>query len=337
MNAPRCLPWLALAGLAARGAEGQETRIRGFMDVTFNGSEARGQRSSFAIGKFDLYITSQLSERFSFLSETVFEPEKDFEADFERAIVTYTARPYFRVAVGQHHTPIGYWNTAYHHGTLLQPTITRPLLFLFEDEGGVLATRGTGLVISGRDVSGLHLGYDVMVANGTGSTVVRDNDAAKSYTLAVQARPISSLEVGVSAYFDRIARGVLNLRGDTLPAPVTQRLHGGFGVYRSGPVELIAEYQHITNRTATQGASRTDAFFVYGGYRVGNLVPYLRHDEIRYPPSDPYFAVDDVRLTVVGARYDVGATVVLKVEYRRQWARSVGAVSNGAAQVAVAF
>jgi hypothetical protein len=46
--------------------------------------------------------------------------------------------PATNVVVGRFHSAIGYSNTAYHHGTWLQTTTGRPLLFQFEDQGGIL-------------------------------------------------------------------------------------------------------------------------------------------------------------------------------------------------------
>ena len=45
-----------------RQAAGQDTHIRGFTDVTFNASDRAGASTNFALGQFDLYITSALAE-----------------------------------------------------------------------------------------------------------------------------------------------------------------------------------------------------------------------------------------------------------------------------------
>jgi len=51
---------------------------------------------------------------------------------------------------------------------LLQPTISRPLLVKFEDEGGVLPIHNTGLWILGRDIGAMSFGYDFTTGNGIG-------------------------------------------------------------------------------------------------------------------------------------------------------------------------
>jgi len=48
-------------------------RIRGFGDVNFGGNTEHGNTTSFALGQLDLFTTSDISERFKFISEIVFE------------------------------------------------------------------------------------------------------------------------------------------------------------------------------------------------------------------------------------------------------------------------
>jgi hypothetical protein len=84
-------------------------------------------------------------------------------------------------------------------------------------------------------------------------------------------------------------------------------------------------------------AHATDGFFVYGGYRTGKFVPYVRFDAITYDPADPYFARPNARQGLVGARYDLGAAATIKLELRRL--RTVGEddESQVAAQFAIGF
>jgi len=324
--------------LAAGPAAAQETRLRGFVDFTAATSNEPGVSSAFGLGQYDLFLTSRLADRIQFLGETVFEYDDGFIVDLERAIVTFTPKSYLHVAVGKHHTPIGYWNNAYHHGALLQPTIGRPQMFRFEDEGGVLPIHTTGVLVSGRDISRLHLGYDVMVGNGIGSTPTADNNRAKSLTVGVHSNVTSALRVGGSVYLDRLAAGTTNLGGTPLAQAMDLRLYGGFVTYLGPALELIGEYQHSSNRIRPTGVtSGTDAFFLYGGYRLGRVVPYVRYDEVRFPAADPYYVTDDFRQGLVGLRYDFAATVGLKIEAARRKSASAGSATELTAQVAVGF
>jgi hypothetical protein len=52
-------------------------RIRGFGDVNLHGDNQKGDTTSFTLGQLNLFVTSDISERFKFLSEIVFEPGPD--------------------------------------------------------------------------------------------------------------------------------------------------------------------------------------------------------------------------------------------------------------------
>ncbi len=52
-------------------------RIRGFGDISLHGGTAQGETTSFSLGQLDLFVTSDVSDRFKFLSEIVFEAGPD--------------------------------------------------------------------------------------------------------------------------------------------------------------------------------------------------------------------------------------------------------------------
>ena len=332
------LPPVLPAQGGSPAADERRTELRGFADFTAGASSDRGTPWSFGLGQYDLYLTSRLPNSLSFLGETVFEFDKGYVVDVERIIVTYAPRHYFRVAVGKHHTPIGYWNNAFHHGALLQPTIQRPQMVRFEDDGGVLPIHTTGVSVSGRDVSSLHLDYDVMVGNGIGSTPTADNNAAKSYTLALSTQVTNAFQFGASLYRDRIAAGTPSLAGPPVADDVDVRLLGGFATYLGSTVEVMAEYQRAEHRgRASTTTTDTDALYAYAGYRMGRFVPYLRYDELRLPPADSYFGADDFQQTMGGVRYDVAAGAGLKAEYARRKTGAAGRVTLLTLQLAVGF
>lgn len=316
----------------------QQTEFRGFTDVTFGASRQPGEHAGFALGQFDLYITSRLADQLTFLGETVFEYDGgDFGVDVERLSVTYAPREYFRVSVGKHHTPIGYWNTAYHHGRLMQPAITRPMMFRFEDEGGILPVHTVGVAVAGQNISPLHLGYDVMVGNGVGASPEGDNDNAKSVTLAAHSRLTSAFTIGASFNHDRIATGTLALTGDSLPEPVTQRVAGGYLAYTGSPVELIAEYQRITHTSASTGSHATDAYVGHAGYRFGTVVPYVEHDVVQSVAGDPYYPLMDLQRDILGARYELSMAASLRLELQRRKLAAGDYTNDVVAQIAIGF
>src|SRR5436190_19500345 len=86
---------------------GQNTQIKGFVDAL---AGIQNDKLSFALGEQDLFITSELSDRFSFLGESVFRftnttPTK-FSVSIERIVIKYNFSGNHNILVGKHHTPI---------------------------------------------------------------------------------------------------------------------------------------------------------------------------------------------------------------------------------------
>lgn len=325
---------LALIGPAS--AVAQTTRIGGFTDVRAR-TNSRWEAAGFSLGQFDLFITSRLGEKIDFLAETVFESNGDaFQADVERLIASYAASGHLIVSAGRLHTPIGYWNNGYHHGALVQPTIDRPQLFRFEDDGGVLPVHSVGLQVSGRELGAARLGFEVMVANGVGGSPLGDNNAAKAVIASVHVQPVSALRVGLSYYGDRLAAGTPTPRGDSLAADSRLAIGGGFVHLERGRVELLGELQ----RGATSATAQRHGAWMWTGYAgvaLGPITPYVRWDGIAPDAGDRYFARDDLRVVVAGGRYDLAATAVIKLEWQTRTTGGPTRVSRLAAQFAVGF
>src|SRR5260370_2498894 len=102
-------------------------QIRGFGDVDFSATDQKGSVSGFDLGQFVLHFASPLSQKVSYSGEVSFTAQPNtYELNVERTIIRYDYNDYFKMSFGKYHTPIGYWNTAFHHGGWLQTTIDRP-------------------------------------------------------------------------------------------------------------------------------------------------------------------------------------------------------------------
>src|SRR3954453_13808897 len=106
--------------------------------------------------------------------------------DLERLQLTYRLNDHLNISAGRYHTGIGYYNSAFHHGSYFEVPIGRPRIFTFEDEGGGLSFHGLGLRARGRvPKTGSALRYVVEVGNGRRWTELdaeegRDQNQAKS-------------------------------------------------------------------------------------------------------------------------------------------------------------
>lgn len=339
-----CFVLFAVVAQAQMGpmAETERTTLRGFVDVDYlTGGHNTGRKSGFSLGQFDLYLTSQLADRLSFLSETVFEFDDasgSFGVDVERVAVQYALTEHLRLSAGKVHTPIGYWNNAYHHGLVMQPTIARPALVAFEDEGGSLPIHTVGVQLAGRDLSEAHLGFDVLFGNGLGNRPLPDSlNDSQSITVSVHSQITPALRVGLSGYRDQLATGSPNLRGGTVAASMTQTIGGGFLSYFDDKAEAVVEGHRVSNRTLGR-TTTSPGWFAYGGIRLmPRLVPYLMHDELQLADNDPYFLAGHTRREIAGLRYEYASTAVYKLEVRSIDRTSLPRATELAAQVAVAF
>lgn len=302
-------------------------QFRGFMDVDFAALDQKGLPSSsgFRLGQFVLHLTSPLSKKISFFGETSFTARPDgFALEVERSVIRYDYNDYFKISFGRYHTPISYWNTAYHHGLWLQTTIDRPEMIQFG--GRFIPVHFVGLLTEGVIPSaGLGLNYSAGVGNGRGSIISRAGDAGdinnnRAWLVNLFARPsrFYGLEVGGSVYGDKLSPGT---------GPVTRELiTSAHVVWAKENPEFLAEFANVRHRVLSTAQSvNSQAFYVQVGYRLPwqdkRWKPYYRFEHTRIPASEPIFnlAVNSVQPLVsstVGLRYDISDYAAFKGEYR---------------------
>jgi hypothetical protein len=338
-----CLLISLLLGSAQRSAA-QRTQIRGFVDVS---SYYQRGKLNFGFGEQDLFITSEITQRLSFLGETVFKYSPDSPTDFdisiERVILKYNYWGNHSVLLGKHHTPINYWNDTYHHGRVFFPTVDRPLLFA----QNFIPLHTTGISLQGQNLGRLRFGYDAMLGNGLGSGDVEDNNTFKSVTLAVHIKPRDGLRLGASLYHDVISKGstihnhttgsstlVLSRIGQDI---MTASLAYNDSVF-SKKFELLVESSMAVNKSDSLGAQKALATYAYAGLRITDkIIPYVRIDDIRYNNKEVYFMDNNTRSFVGGVRYELSYLAVLKLEYQHVKSHMYNNSDNIIFQVAVGF
>ena len=330
-------------------------RIRGFGDINLHGDNNKGDTTSFSLGQLNLFVTSDISERFKFLSEIIFEGGPDniygattgqantFGIDVERYLIEYSQNDYFKLAAGRWHTAIGYYNTAYHHSTWFQTATDRPFLFAFEDRGGILPIHTVGVSASGLIPSGpLGLHYVAEVGNGRASRTplteepvqnIIDDQSHKAYNLALFARPeaVRGLQVGFSAYRDLLAP--LNM------PRIDETILAAHAVFVRPSFEWLNEA--LVVRHTPLGFPRTfntPGFYTQVSKKFGSYRPYFRYQYVNASNSEPIFP--DIKLRQgpsVGLRFDASESVALKLQYDYTALRQQPGVSALGMQIGFTF
>ncbi|HWC19466.1 MAG TPA: hypothetical protein VG498_20805 [Terriglobales bacterium] len=330
-------------------------RIRGFGDVNFHGDTQKGSASSFTLGQLNLFVTSDISDKFKFLGEVVFEagpdnifgithgPRNEFGVDIERYLLQYSHNDYFNLAVGRYHTAIGYYNTAYHHSTWFQTAQGRPFLFEFEDRGGILPIHNVGLSASGLIPSGpFGLHYVAEVGNGRESRSpldeqpvqnVVDENNHKAFNLALFARPqsISGLQAGFSFYHDLLAPA-------GSPA-VKESIFAAHAVLARPNFEWLNEalvIRHVP--LGLPHVFATPGFYTQFSKQFGAYRPYFRYQYVNASNQEPIFPDIGLRQgPSVGIRYDASEFVAVKLQYDYTGLRRQPAVNSLGLQVGFTF
>lgn len=324
---------------------GPRLQIQGFADVNFRASNGRGTTNAFSLGQLDLFITSQLSEKFSVVSELIMEAKRDnsFEFEIHRLLLRYAMNDYLNLSAGRYHSGIGYYNTAFHHGSYFATAANRPFLFAFEGQGGVLPLHNVGVSATGRIPSGsLGLRYIAEVGNGRSarSAIDRsvqtafDENNGKSYNLGLNARPdwLPGLQTGFSFYHDRLT--------PTAAPNIDQRIMAAHVIYQSPRYEWLNEAVFIRHKPESAGgvATYTPGFYTQFARRFGKAQPYFRYQYVNASARDSLLRdIGRRNGPSFGLRYDVTNYAAFKSQYDRTERRGLSALDELILQLAFTF
>jgi hypothetical protein len=303
--------------------------------------------TTFQAGEFDLFLTSKLSERLSFLAEVVLGPSDTnvFGLDIERYQLTYKANRYFAATAGRFHTSIGYYNTAYHHGVWFATAEGRPIMYLFEDSGGILPVHMVGVNLTGAvpHTGKLGLHYVAEVGNGltsnTGNLAIESvqnfvsDRNAKATNVALYIRPekVPGLQVGGSWYHDRLY--------PTGEPGVTENIESAYAVYLSPNWEFLNEAVLLSNdQDGTVKPFRSPMAYIQAARKFGIYKPYFRYQYVRDHLGDPLNFLEGTYYgPSVGLRIDFAEYAAFKLQYNHLY-QSTRMAGNGVnAQVAFTF
>jgi hypothetical protein len=302
-------------------------QIRGFGDVDFQGTDQKGSTSGFSLGQLDLHFASPLSRKISYFGEVTFTAQPNtYELNVERSFVRFDYNDYFKISFGKFHTPIGYWNTAYHHGAWLQTTIIRPQMIKFG--GAFTPVHIAGLQAEGSIPSGgLGLRYSLALGNGRNATFSKAGDSGdvnnnRAWLAQLSAQPsrLYGLELGGSYYHDELTpKPGVNFR---------EWIAGGYVSWTKGRPELLAEYENVHHTSLeTSLTFNTTGYYAQVAYRLpwqeNKWKPYYRFEYIHRPNQEPVWditgtsSVEDLVGSLVGVRWDITNFACFKGEYRK--------------------
>jgi hypothetical protein len=334
-----------------------EMKFRGFADVQFilanqnlavitnsPGSmtpATQGGNDTFTLGIMDLFVTSQITPHWSYLSEIGFQADTNTNGigvDLERTQVSFMPNQKFSMNIGRSHAMLGYYNTAFHHGTWFQTTINRPRFFEFEDQGGPLPIHNVGVEAMGTVPSGkLGLHWFGEVGNGKQTYALQagpnpanvlGDHTGKSTNVGFLIRPenLSGFQAGFDWYQAALVPVTNLLPGYGLPgfpfpnaaSYYHQNIYVAHVVYITPKFEFMAEDGEIGD---TPRGSST-ALYTSGGYAqvskaFGDFRPYVRYEWMNPNFRDPNNAWAGRWVGPLGGvRWDVNTFVALKLEYQ---------------------
>ena len=325
-------------GLSAGVAEADTSSglpIHGFLDTyygyTNEVNDPRGD-SGFHLGTLDLYLNPQITDRIRSLAEMVVEFDDWYgngqpSIDVERLQIGYQFTDGLTVWMGRFHTPYGWWNTAYHHGAEIQPTVLRPQFIAFEDHGGILPSHTDGLWANGHQNAG-DLGrvtYDLFIGNGSRNLINdgiagtpqysgqldMNNGGDDNWQTAVGFRAgyefrggaLDTLWVGIHGlreevvtYDPGVATGPISDSYNGGIAESMLQMVGGFAHWTPGNWEWMGEYYGFNNHAYVHPGVESpvghtsSAWYAQGSYTWrGQYTPYARYEKTSFSQQDNYF------------------------------------------------
>ena len=325
--------------------------LAGFSDFNFSATDRSGSRSGFNEGQFVLHMVSALSPKVNFFGEISFTARADagtgttraagFDPEIERSIIRLDHSDRLKVSFGRYHTPINWWNTAFHHGQWLQTTISRPEMTRF---GGVFIPVHFvgGLVEGALPAGGLNLNYNFGLGNGRGSIFSRGGDAGdnnnnRAWMVNLFAKPdrFFGLQAGGSVYRDKITPAI--------GAQYDEWITSGHVVWLKEDPEVIAEFANVNHQEVNRNISfNSQAFYVQMAYRLPWFQklwkPYYRFEYIHIPRGEPIFLTQPgLESSILGMRYDISSFAAIKFEYRNQRSTGQSRVNGAFSQISFRF
>ncbi len=274
------------------------------------------------------FFYSMTSGKFRFLAEYFLDKE---EHELERIQIGWSPRPGTTFWLGRFHNPLGYWNTAFHHGKYLQTSLSRPGITDFEDDGGPLPIHITGfLVESEYYMDDALIAVDVGLGLGPefGDEVepvdVLDPNAGthkESAIVRLRYFPDSDMENHIGIFI-----GHTRIDGDNVAIRnVKQTQSGVFGVWDQPPWLYTAALFYINDSVDTFPTGSDSGSFINAYVQAefrwqSDWTFFARTENSFNEGDDPWLAFVPSFVherNLAGVRYDIGKNQALTLEVAR--------------------
>jgi hypothetical protein len=292
-----------------------------FGDVMYSATD-RDRPEGFKLGQTVVHGNAILSDRVVFFGElSVTGRDTGYSLEVERAILRYEFNDAIKISAGRYHTPISYWNTAFHHGLWLQGSVARPESVRFGSR--FIPIHFVGATAEGR-IPDSPVTYVVGVGNGRAENIARAGDAGDTNgsravlaSASVQPSGLLGARLGGSLYLDDVPTdsGI-----DT-----DERILSAHAVWDRGALDIIGEYIRVRHDPGGVSlATSSDAVFLHAGVRLPGrmsvVTPYVRWERMDIADGDAVFTgvVADYDALLGGVRYDFSELAAIKIEYRNE-------------------
>ncbi|MGB5352755.1 MAG: hypothetical protein WBN32_03995 [Woeseia sp.] len=326
----------ALADTASSVMHPDDTdfNVMGFGDISYISKDG-SNRDGFAIGQGVAHLTASLSESFMVFGEfSATAKDSEYSFEIERLIVKYEFSDLYKLSAGRYHTPIGYWNSGFHHGAWLQTTVARPEMIKFGSS--IVPIHFVGILLEGNwNDNSLGLNYKVGFGNGRHQNIARAGDAGdingdKAWMVQIGAKPhrLDDIEFGIGYYNDEVAL--------PLGVAVDESTISAFVAKTHGAAEVLVEFLHSEHELSADSSVRGDvnAWYAQFAYRLpedrNDWKPYVRLEHTNVDDSDPLLGAQglDYDAGILGVRWDFNPYAALKAEYRNEEFNNAGRENN---------
>lgn len=325
--------------VASANLSDPQFNFMGFGDVSYLSRDGTS-KDGFFVGQAVAHITASLGNSLSVFGEiSATGKDSEYSVEVERMIVKYEFSDLLKFSAGRYHTPIGYWNSAFHHGAWLQTTTTRPEMVKFGSK--IVPIHFVGVLMEGTMTGNpFGLSYHAGFGNGRHANVARAGDAGdingdKAWMVQLRAAPdrYFGLEVGLGFYNDEI-------RPDDRP-DIKENIVSAYAAWVRESPEVIIEYIHSSHELLSDSSvsGDVDAWYAQFAYRLKDDLsqwkPYVRLEKTDVDSTDPLLFDQglDYEASVLGVRWDFNPYAALKAEYRNEEFDNAGRENNFRLQV----